>query len=54
MLNILATVPLHFVAVWPMAAGQSDKTASDMEVQIKQRRVIEFFLVEKIAPIDIH
>jgi len=25
------------------AEGQSDRTASDMEVQMKQRRVIEFF-----------
>ena len=27
---------------------------SDMEVGMKQRRVIEFVLVEKMAPTDIH
>jgi len=36
------------------AVGQSDKTASDMEVCMKQRCVIEFLHAEKIAPIDIH
>ena len=34
-------------------AGQSDRMASDMEVHMKQRCVIEFLYVEKIAPIDI-
>jgi hypothetical protein len=36
------------------ADGQSDKMASDMEVCIKQRCVIEFLHAEKIAPNDIH
>jgi len=44
---------LYFFAVWQMAAeGQSDKTASNMEVCMKQR--CEFLHVEKMAPIDIH
>jgi len=34
--------------------GQSDKMASDMEVRMKQRCVIEFLHVEKIAPNDIY
>ena len=34
--------------------GQSDKMVSDMEVCMKQRCVIEFLHVEKMAPIDIH
>ena len=36
------------------AEGQSDKMASDMEVQMKQRCVTEFLHAEKMAPIDIH
>ena len=36
------------------AEGQSDKMASDMEVRMKQRCVIEFLHVAKIAPNDIH
>ena len=36
------------------AEGQSDKMVSDMEVRMKQRCVIEFLHVEKIAPNDIH
>jgi len=36
------------------AEGQSDKMASDMEVRMKQRCVIEFLHAEKIAPNDIH
>ena len=36
------------------AEGQSDRMASDMEVYLKQRCVIEFHHVEKIAPTDIH
>ncbi len=36
------------------AEGQSDKMASDMEVQMKQRGVVELPHVEKMAPIDIH
>ena len=34
--------------------GQSDKMASDMEVRMKQKCVIEFLHVGKIAPNDIH
>ena len=34
--------------------GQSDKMASDMEVRMKQRCIIEFLHAEKIAPNDIH
>ena len=45
---------LHFVAVWQtVAEGQSDKMASDVEVHMKQRCVMEFFCVGKIAPTDI-
>ena len=36
------------------AEGQSDKMASDMEVRMKQRCVIEFLHAEKIAPNDTH
>jgi len=36
------------------AEGQSEKMASGMEVRMKQRCVIEFLHVEKIAPSDIH
>ena len=36
------------------AEGQSDKMASDMEVRMKQRCVIEFLHAEKIAPNDIN
>jgi len=36
------------------AEGQSDKMASDMEVRMKQRCVIELLHVQKIAPNDIH
>jgi hypothetical protein len=54
-LNLPANIPLNFVAVRQMTAeGQSDKMASDMEVHMKQRHVIEFLYVEKIAPNDIH
>ena len=31
-----------------------DKMASDMEVRMKQRCIIEFLHAEKIAPYDIH
>ena len=49
------SIPLHFVAVWQMAAEeQSDKMASDMEVHMKQRCVIEFLHAEKMAPTDVH
>ena len=34
--------------------GQSDKMASDIDVWMKQRGIIEIFYVEKIAPTDIH
>jgi hypothetical protein len=36
------------------AEEQSEKMASDMEVRMKQRCVIEFLHAEKIAPNDIH
>jgi len=36
------------------AEGQSDRTASDMEVHMKQRGGTEFLHAEKIAPIDTH
>jgi len=36
------------------AEGQSDKMASDMEVRMEQRCVIEFLQAGKIAPNDIH
>jgi len=36
------------------AEGQSDKMVSDMEVRMKQRRVIEFLRAGKNAPNDIH
>jgi len=36
------------------AEGQSDKMASDVEVRMKHRCVIEFLHAEKIAPNDIH
>ena len=54
-MNLPTNIPLHFVAVWQMAAeGQSDKMASDKEVHMKQRCVIKFLHEEKIAPTDIH
>ena len=49
------TIPLHVDAVWQMAAeGQSDTTASDMEVWMKQNCFTELVHAEKIAPADIH
>jgi len=54
-LNLPANIPLNFIAVRQMTReGQSDKMASDMEVRMKERRVIEFLHAEKIAPNDIH
>ena len=54
-LNLLASIPLLFVAVWQMAAeGHSDRMASVMEAHIKQRCGIEFFHVETVAPTDIN
>ena len=54
-LNLPANIPLNFVAVRQMTAeGQSDKMASDMEVRMMQRCVIEFLHAEKIVPNDIH
>ena len=53
--NLPVIIPLNFVAIWQMTAErQSDKMASDMEVRMKQRCVIEFLLAEKIAPNDNH
>ena len=54
-MNLPAIIPLNFVAVQQMTAeGQSNKMASDMEVRMKQRCVIEFLHAEKIAANDIH
>ena len=36
------------------AEGQSDRMASDMEVHVKQKCVVEFRHLEKIVPIHIH
>jgi len=36
------------------AEGQSDKMASDMEVQMKQMCVTELLCAEKMVPIGIH
>ena len=53
-LNLSTNIPLHVVAVGQMAAeGHSDKMTSDMEVCMKQRCVIEFLHVEKVALIGI-
>jgi len=41
--------------MWQMAIeGQSGKTVSDMELQMKQRCFTEFLRAEKIDPIDIN
>jgi len=54
-LNLPANIPLNVVAMRQMTAeGQSDKIASDMEVRMKQRCVIEFLHADKNAPNDIH
>jgi len=53
-LNLPASIPLHVVTMWQMAAeGHSDKMASNVEVHMKQRCVIEFLRVGKMAPTDI-
>ena len=36
------------------AEGQSDQTASDMEVHMKERCVTEFLHAEEMAPTDIN
>ena len=47
-LNLPASIPLHLVAMWQMAAeGHTDKMASDMEVPMKQRGGTEFLHAEK-------
>ena len=54
-LNLPIYIPLHFIAVWQMAAeGQSDKLASDMEVYINEGCLIESLHTGKMAPIVIH
>ena len=54
-LNLLANIPLPFVAVQQMAAeGQSDKMVSDMELSLKQREVTEFLYEKRMTLIDIH
>ena len=41
--------------MWQMAAeGQSGRTASDMEVHMKQMYVTEFLHVKKMPPTDIY
>ena len=53
-LNLPASIPLHVVTMWQMAAeGHSDKMTSNVEVHMKQRCVIEFLRVGKMAPTDI-
>jgi hypothetical protein len=54
-LNLPANIPLNFVVVRQMAAErQSDKMASDIEVSMKQRCVIEFSMRKKFALNDVH
>ena len=36
------------------AEGQSDKMASEVEVRVKRRVVLEFLRAGKMAPIDFH
>jgi len=46
--NLSNHIPLHFVAMWQMAAeGQSDRMVSDMKVPIKKRCGIQFLHAEK-------
>jgi len=46
-------IPLHFVAVWQMAAeGHSDRMVSDMEERMKQRYGTEFLCVEKMQQLS--
>ena len=48
-------IPLHFIAVRQMAAeGQSDKMASDVQVQMTERYVTECLHVKTVALVDIH
>jgi hypothetical protein len=54
-LNLPANILLNFAAVRQVTVeGQSNKMASDMEVRMKQKCVIELVHAEKIAPNDIH
>ena len=54
-MNLPASIPLHVVAVVPMAAkGQSDRMVSGMEVYMKQRCVTECLHEEKMTTTDIH
>lgn len=47
--------PINFVAMQHMEKeGQSDKTASDIEMCMNQRCVIQFLHVERITLNDIH
>ena len=53
--TFLPCIPLHFVALWQMAAeGQSDKMASDMEIRIAAKVCDWIPPCRKIAPTDIH
>ena len=55
MLNLPTHIPLHVVAVqYTAAEGQSDKMASDMELHMEQRRVIEYLHADKNLLTDIH
>jgi len=54
-LNLSVNIPLHFAAVWQMAAErQSHRMVSEMEVCIKQRCKTEFPHEENVAPTNIH
>jgi len=53
--DLPAIISLHFNVIQQRAAeGQSDTMASVMQVLMKQRCVIEFLSVEKMAPAVIH
>ena len=53
-LKLHTNIPLHYLAVLQMVADrQSEKMVSDINI-CKQRCVIEFLHVEKMAPSDVH
>ena len=55
MLNLPTNILLYVVAVQQIAAEwQSNKTASDMEVCLKQRCVNDFLHAEQVATTDIN
>jgi len=52
---LLTNIPLHVVAAWQMAAeGNSDQTAFDIKMHMKQRCVTKLLYVENMALIKIH